>query len=182
MQREHAGNPNVCHPTAGGLPETCYSVLLSDSDQLIKIHRGVIGYIPIANTTGNSAEVVARDLNEGLTPKQIEAMKAGAMFGWDTPAADPAIYDDAGKAKPKNEWPEQYQTPQPTPLPPRRFKIAIELDERDTILAALRYWQTHKDGTRPDWPALWEIETNGDEHEGLDSDAIDELCERINCG
>jgi hypothetical protein len=65
---------------------------------------------------------------------------------------------------------------------PRKFTIEIEAEERDAILAALRYWQHDKDGTKPDWQGLTEIETNGGTHQGLGSEAIDELCERINCG
>ncbi len=48
--------------------------------------------------------------------------------------------------------------------------------ERDTVLAALRMWQSR--GNRP--LALDEIATNGNEHTSLDAEEIDELCERLN--
>ena len=41
--------------------------------------------------------------NIGVTPAQREAMKAGSMFGWHTPAADPKNYTEKGTPiKPKN--------------------------------------------------------------------------------
>lgn len=55
------------------------------------------------------------------------------------------------------------------PLERRRQPIYIDSAERATILAALRHWQHN-------------IETNGDKRSGLGTEAIDELCERINCG
>lgn len=34
--------------------------------------------------------------NAGVTPAQFEAMRAGSMFGWEHPAADPKNYDENG--------------------------------------------------------------------------------------
>lgn len=51
--------------------------------------------------------------------------------------------------------------------------------ERDTVLAALRYWQQAIE--RQDLPPmLVDIATNGASHECLNSEEIDALCERIN--
>jgi hypothetical protein len=57
--------------------------------------------------------------------------------------------------------------------------------ERDTILAALRYWQERLTITDPhaiedESDLLVEIATNAGTHPALDAEAIDELCERIN--
>lgn len=55
--------------------------------------------------------------------------------------------------------------------------------ERDTILAALRYWQRNvadrsfRASTLPEWEIA--LNGNGDEY-ALNGDAIDSLCERIN--
>lgn len=48
--------------------------------------------------------------------------------------------------------------------------------ERDTVLAALRLWQRlgGKDTEE------WDIATNGESHDGLGEEQIDELCERLN--
>lgn len=64
----------------------------------------------------------------------------------------------------------------------RTLTIQISPEERDTILAALRLWQDDITGTSNDGAMLEDIATNGGEHEALGEEAIDALCERINCG
>ena len=64
------------------------------------------GYYLTDLATGNRDEnrELVKELNEkaGLTPGQAEAMKAGSMFGWHVPAADPKSSDEQGKLiKPK---------------------------------------------------------------------------------
>lgn len=52
------------------------------------------------------AYALVNEMNEklGLSKGQAEAMKAGSMFGWDTPAADPKSYDKNGiPVKPKQK-------------------------------------------------------------------------------
>jgi hypothetical protein len=61
---------------------------------------------------------------------------------------------------------------------PTQEHAALSLDpmERDTILAALRFWQRlGGEGT-----AEWDIATCGGEHNGLDDLLVDVLCERLN--
>lgn len=59
----------------------------------------------------------------------------------------------------------------------------LEGAEVNTILAALRYYQENGQG-EPDnrSNAIHDIATNIGEDISLDVDAIDELCERLNCG
>lgn len=60
--------------------------------------------------------------------------------------------------------------------------IRIEDDEHATILAALRYYQRSGQGdpnNRSD--AIHDIATNDDTVISLDEQAINQLCEKINC-
>jgi hypothetical protein len=51
------------------------------------IRRGMAGYHPLPSLT----DEVAKRWNDAnsVTKAQIEAMKAGSMFGWEVPGADP---------------------------------------------------------------------------------------------
>lgn len=80
---------------ADGLPELCFSTLLTSGD-LICIKRGETGYYPSEWDTGDKEQNVelADQLNEqlGVTMWQRKAMEVGSMCGWDVPGADPAKY------------------------------------------------------------------------------------------
>ena len=80
---------------AEGLPEMCFSTLLTTGD-LICIKRGETGYYPSDWDTGDKEQNVelADQLNEqlGVTMWQRKAMEVGSMCGWDVPGADPAKY------------------------------------------------------------------------------------------
>lgn len=80
---------------ADGLPELCFSTLLTSGD-LICIKRGEPGYYPSEWDTGDKERNVelADQLNEqlGVTMWQRKAMEVGSMCGWDVPGADPAQY------------------------------------------------------------------------------------------
>lgn len=71
------------------LPELCfYKDEVNGGDKLIIIKRGQSGYYP-SEYTGDFME---RNEEIGVTREQAEAMKAGSMFGWDTPGANPDFY------------------------------------------------------------------------------------------
>ena len=85
-------------PLRKSLPEKCFSFLES-SGELIVIEKGKQGYSPTGIYPLDSdvrAGVDAANEVNGVTKAQSAAMKAGSMFGWDKPAADPANYDDQG--------------------------------------------------------------------------------------
>ena len=93
-------------PLRSNLPDRCYSILESTGDIII-IAKGEKGYYHIEVTENTPEEnrrfVDSQNAKMGITRGQEEAMKAGSMFGWSTPAADPKNYDDNG-----------------TPIPPTR--------------------------------------------------------------
>ena len=87
-------------PLRSSLPDRCYSVLKSSGD-IIMLKKGESGYFntDFPKMEVNEAERFAAKENEklGVSKAQAEAMSAGAMFGWDCKAADPASYDNDGK-------------------------------------------------------------------------------------
>ena len=95
---EYGGH--TCEPIRDNLPEQCYSVL-SGSDKIIIIKRGEKGYfktdIPV--TDKDEARSIVNEYNTklGVSRSQEGAMKAGSMFGFQVPAADPRNYDADGK-------------------------------------------------------------------------------------
>lgn len=74
------------------LPYECYAVLPSEEGRLIRIIRGIPGYVPhTLYGTDEQAQKVADQSNAelGVSGPQVEAMKCGSMFGWHVPGADP---------------------------------------------------------------------------------------------
>lgn len=60
--------------------------------------------------------------------------------------------------------------------------ITLDSQELNTVLAALRCWQSHRDGGPP-WTSQWDdIATNNLETDMMSCSEIDALCERINGG
>ncbi len=80
-----------------GLPRYCYSYLPTTGEE-IRIDFGTKGYTPY-RTLKSDRDVKAVNREIGVTAAQAEAMKAGSMFGWNVPAADPKNYDENGKMK-----------------------------------------------------------------------------------
>ena len=94
-------------PLRSNLPEQCYSALL-DTGAVVILKRGETGYyktdIPFQDK--EAAKQLVTEYNEklGVTKAQSEAMKAGSMFGFEVPGADPKNYDENGTPiKPKQK-------------------------------------------------------------------------------
>lgn len=90
---------NKVIPMRSSLPERCYTFVESENTIAI-IKKGCEGYYPTAlgtnDTEKNKALVKLMNAQNNILPNQAEAMKAGSMFGWETPAADPKNYDKNG--------------------------------------------------------------------------------------
>ena len=97
---ENAGAKII--PLRSSLPEKCYSVL-AETGTVIILKRGESGYYKtdIPSTSMEESRALVDEYNRklGVTKPQEEAMKAGSMFGFQVPAADPKNYDENGKLK-----------------------------------------------------------------------------------
>lgn len=86
------------------LPVACYSTLPS-TGELIQISLNKKGYLPCDSSKPNPEEnrLFADTSNRlfGITRAQEEAMLAGSMFGFNTPAAKPWHYDQNGNPRPQ---------------------------------------------------------------------------------
>ena len=95
-------------PLRSSLPERCY-VFVESENRIGIIVKGQSGYIHVpedecSDPAINKKTVDGHNAEMGVTKAQAEAMKAGSMFGWETPAADPKNYDAYGIAiKSKNK-------------------------------------------------------------------------------
>ena len=102
---EQAGSSVV--PLRSSLPEQCYSTLL-DTGAVVILKRGETGYYKtdIPYTDNDEAKSLVSEYNRklGVTKAQEEAMRAGSMFGFQVPGADPKNYDENGQAiKPRQK-------------------------------------------------------------------------------
>ena len=100
-------NGNTVIPLRSSLPEQCY-VFVQTENCVGIVKKGESGFFRTDIQGGKPSETNAlvNEMNEklGLTKDQTEAMKAGSMFGWGTPAADPKSYDKNGiPVKPKQK-------------------------------------------------------------------------------
>lgn len=100
-------NGNAVIPLRASLPEHCY-IYLPTTREIGIVNKGESGYYKtdLANGDPNAMKDLVDSMNKklGVSKAQAEALKAGSMFGWHTPAADPKNYDDNGKLlKPKRK-------------------------------------------------------------------------------
>lgn len=96
-QMERCGN--VVIPLRSSLPIVCYGKV-PDKRAIVMFERGFDGYRSASFATkGRTNQKLVDELNSelGVTKAQAAAMLAGAMRGWDAPAADPKNYDTQGK-------------------------------------------------------------------------------------
>lgn len=99
-------NGNAVIPLRSSLPEQCY-VYVQTENEIGIVKKGESGYYKTDIDGGKPSErkalVDEYNRKTGVNKAQAEAMKAGSMFGWHTPAADPKNYDENGTlTKPKN--------------------------------------------------------------------------------
>ena len=82
------------------LPEFCYTVI-EDKNTFAMLRKGELGYYPINMELAGDCNLydLAAKLNQqfGISKQQEAAMRGGAMFGWESPAANPKFYDKSGK-------------------------------------------------------------------------------------
>jgi len=81
--------------SASALPPLCY-IRHPTSGKTVAILRGEDGYREI--DTLCSPDCLNAKLSPPPTGAQINAMKHGSMFGWDTPGADPKMWERAAAA------------------------------------------------------------------------------------
>lgn len=89
-------------PLRESLPNQCY-VYIQTENQIGIIKKGESGYYKTGIDEGEPSELKALvdeyNLRAGVNKAQAEAMRAGSMFGWHTPAADPKNYGEDGRPK-----------------------------------------------------------------------------------
>lgn len=92
-------NGNTVIPLRSTLPEQCYIFVQTENCVGI-VKKGESGFYRTEIQGGKPSETnaIANKMNEklGISKGQTEAMKAGSMFGWGAPAADPKNYDENG--------------------------------------------------------------------------------------
>lgn len=92
-------NGNSVIPMRSSLPDKSYTYVESCNIIAI-IKKGCDGYYPTHLGTDapdkNRTMVKLLNAQNGVDFAQAEAMKAGSMFGWNTPAANPKNYDENG--------------------------------------------------------------------------------------
>lgn len=92
-------NGNTVIPLRSSLPAQCY-VFVQTENCVGMVKKGESGFYrtDIQGRKPSETNALVNEMNEklGLSKAQAKAMKAGSMFGWGAPAADPENYDDKG--------------------------------------------------------------------------------------
>ena len=81
------------------LPEYCYGVLKFTGERIL-IYYGMSEFEVFPQYGGNMAEnrdyADEKNAELNLSVEQVAAMENGAIYGWNTPMADPHNYDENG--------------------------------------------------------------------------------------
>lgn len=77
------------------LPDFCFINDILDENKILMVKYGVSGYY----NTEYTGDAMFYNKQLGVTKYEMEAMKAGSMFGWDVPGANPEIYKNRDIAK-----------------------------------------------------------------------------------
>lgn len=82
------------------LPAECLAYIPENEigHRIVVIRRGqgvIQSRYDHAALTEETARCLVRDVNRhlGVSPSQREALLAGSLYGWDSPAADPSLYE-----------------------------------------------------------------------------------------
>lgn len=70
------------------LPEFCYGEDTCCPGVIVIFKRGVSGYFQ----TDLKGDFMEFNKVLGVSREEVEAMRAGSMFGWDVPGANPEFY------------------------------------------------------------------------------------------
>lgn len=86
-------------PMRSSLPSDCLAYI-ENENKIVRIIKGEAGYcdteFTVDDADKNKETVNMLNAANKVTPQQLEAMKVGALSGWESPKANPENYDNSG--------------------------------------------------------------------------------------